>query len=230
MADKALCSIPDCGKRVKSGRLCGMHYQRDYRANRQHLKKVRCSVQGCNRPSIGHKLCSTHYQRWRVHGDSFDASVIKPPSGLDLIEQAITEASADKCWHWPKYRNASGYGVLRSNGRVQLAHRVVCTKVHGDPPTPLHQAAHSCGRGNEGCINWHHLRWATGDENMKDTVLHGTSLKGTRNPNAILTEADIPVIRQMLKEGRLQKDVAKIFGVHKTTICNISTGRKWGHL
>jgi hypothetical protein len=63
-------------------------------------------------------------------------------------------------------------------GDTLYAHRLMCQLAHGDPPTPDHIAAHSCGRGHEGCVNPNHLSWKTYSENELDKRVHGT----TRNP------------------------------------------------
>lgn len=51
----------------------------------------------------------------------------------------------------------------------------MCQKAHGDPPSPKHDAAHSCGRGHEGCVNPNHLSWKTKKQNQADRITHGTS-------------------------------------------------------
>jgi hypothetical protein len=58
---------------------------------------------------------------------------------------------------------------------VRRAHRVMCEIAHGPKPAPGFVAAHTCGKGREGCVNPRHLRWASQKENMADKLLHGTS-------------------------------------------------------
>jgi hypothetical protein len=69
------------------------------------------------------------------------------------------------------------------------------TLTAGPPPSPDHEAAHSCGRGHEGCVNPKHLRWATHKENQADKEGHGTILRGEQHPAAKLSEADVLEIR-----------------------------------
>lgn len=45
-----------------------------------------------------------------------------------------------------------------------------------------------------------------------------------------LTEAEVRQIKQMLKEGILQKTIAEKFGVGKTAISDIAVGRSWSHI
>ncbi len=44
---------------------------------------------------------------------------------------------------------------------------------------------------------------------------------------AKLTEEDIPRIRDMLRVGEKQKNIADLFQVHPSTICSIKHGRVW---
>jgi hypothetical protein len=81
-----------------------------------------------------------------------------------------TSFEGDECLIYPFKRYVNGYGGTRVDGIETYAHRHMCRKKHGEPPTPEHEAAHKCGNGNLGCINPNHLRWATHAENMADTV------------------------------------------------------------
>lgn len=75
----------------------------------------------------------------------------------------------DCCLIWPFGTNSTGYGLTTFEGEKQsYAHRAMCKHVKGDPPTPAHQAAHSCERGADGCVNPHHLDWKTPSENQHD--------------------------------------------------------------
>lgn len=48
--------------------------------------------------------------------------------------------------------------------------------------------------------------------------------------NAKLTEQDVRRIKRLLAEGLSQIQIAPMFGVRKTTIGNIKTGRSWSHV
>jgi hypothetical protein len=73
---------------------------------------------------------------------------------------------------WPFARYNNGYGNVTfydALGKHSTgAHRIMCKLVHGEPPTPKHEAAHSCGNGTGGCINPHHLRSDTRGGNNAD--------------------------------------------------------------
>lgn len=54
--------------------------------------------------------------------------------------------------------------------------------------------------------------------------------KGSAHGRARLTEAQIPLIREMLAQGLPQYVIAEKFGVHQTTIACIAVRKTWGHI
>jgi len=105
----------------------------------------------------------------------------------------------------------------------------MCRLAHGEPPAPDYQAAHSCGRGVDGCLNPNHLRWATAEENEADKLLHGTSNRGERHGMVKLTEDEVRAVRA-LKGKVSQRAAAKALGYTRGVVCDIWTGRTWGWL
>ena len=55
-------------------------------------------------------------------------------------------------------------------------------------------------------------------------------LYGEDNPTSILTELQVKDIINKLSQGMSQKRIANIYGVHRTTISKINTGKYWSHL
>lgn len=144
--------------------------------------------------------------------------------------QEARSYSGDDCVLWPFKRNGAGYGQVWINGKGEIASRVMCALVHGDPPTPQHEAAHSCGRGHDACVTPGHLRWATTKENMADRVLHGTANRGSKHGLSKLSEGDIADIRQRLLAGESQASIAKLFPISQTAVSRINRGETWGWL
>lgn len=84
------------------------------------------------------------------------------------------------CLIWPFARESRvGRGMMGHNGKQAWAHRVMCEMVHGPAPADKPQAAHSCGNGDQGCVNPRHLSWASNSENQRQRYAHGRG-----NPNA----------------------------------------------
>lgn len=135
---------------------------------------------------------------------------------------------SDGCLIWPFSRCGKGYGQAWFRGRLCTAHRAMAMIAHGDPPTPKHHAAHSCG--NRACVNSRHLRWASPSENESDKRLHGTAQLGSGNGYARLTELVIPEIRRRIASGERSAVIAADFGVDRKTIDAIKTGKTWKHI
>jgi len=90
------------------------------------------------------------------------------------------------------------------------------------------QARHLNGIRNDNRLA--NLCWGTVEENRADTVLHGTSIRGIRNPKAKLNVQQVLAIRAMRAAGHEQKAIAALFGVTQTTVSGIVRGRFWKHV
>ncbi len=132
------------------------------------------------------------------------------------------------CIHWPFGFTGSGYGAITVNGKTMPAHRVMCEMVHGDPPTPDHDAAHSCGKRS--CCNHTHIRWATRAENEADKKIHGTATIGEANGRAKISERDARRIRARARSGESAVALAHEYGLHDSTIYRIKTGKRWSEI
>jgi hypothetical protein len=138
----------------------------------------------------------------------------------------------DGCLQWPFAKCRNGYGRVNwpdYKGTKMTASRAMCIAAHGDPPSPKHEAAHSCGNGHAGCVNPNHLRWATKKENQHDRIRHGTTNRGERQGRSKLTEQDVLTIRQ-LYPSMTQPALAKRYGVDQSTISDIVLRRRWSWL
>lgn len=149
-----------------------------------------------------------------------------PDGALMKWINAINNRS-DECLIWPFSKDPHGYGCVRFKGKMSRAHRVVCIKHHGPPPSPTHMAAHSCN--NPSCCNPRHLRWATPKQNQADRVAAGTHSRGENHGNCRLSETDVREIKSA-RGIKAQKELADHFGVSPTHICEIQKGRKWAHV
>lgn len=129
----------------------------------------------------------------------------------------------DWCLIWP-YSRTRGYGTFSYLGKHYYAHRYMCELVHGAPPTPDHQAAHSCGNGVEGCANPNHLSWKTQSENQLDCREHGTQAKHHTGRGGHVTPEQAHQIR-MMKGVKLQREIAEEFNISESTVSDIWLGR-----
>lgn len=187
-----------------------------------------CSIPDCGKPALKRGWCSSHYQRWLKGGDPLSGGAYRAARGelLKFVHSVALLHKSNECLIWPFGSGTDGYGKIQVKGKTLRAPRLICELAHGKPPTLKHEAAHSCGNGHLGCVSPNHLRWATNIENHADRLIHGTHLRGERQPLAKLTAANVQFIRE--SAGRLkQRELAEMFGVTQANISNILTNRHW---
>lgn len=132
----------------------------------------------------------------------------------------------DYCLIWP-FSKGRGYGYFQHLSQKFMAHRFMCELANGPAPTPEHQAAHSCGRGADACVNPKHLSWKTPSENQLDKRIHGTVWR--QETRTKLTPIQVLEIRG-LKGRKTQDELAEMFGVGRQNIGAILTGKSWTKL
>lgn len=186
------------------------------------------TVEGCSGDVLAHGLCSRHYQRRQRHGGP-TAGGTSPGDLLAYLRRVVFAYEGSECLLWPYGRTTNGYAHLTIDGELVYAHRAACEHRHGLPPSPGHEAAHSCGNGHLGCVNQMHLDWKTRLENRADMEMHGTVPRGERHGNAKLTDLEVHEIRSLA--GALShREIAGLFGVSQTTVSSIIARRLWKHL
>ncbi len=120
----------------------------------------------------------------------------------------------------------SGHLLVVLQKRTRLVHHLVLEAFVG--PRPIGQE--SChGDGNPSNNFWKNLRWGTRADNVQDSIRHGTKPRGSNHKSAILTENDIPTIRERCKSERC-KDVARDYRVSRGAIQGIRDGVNWKHV
>lgn len=190
-----------------------------------------CAFPGCPNEYTGKTgggLCNSHY--WQ----KFKGRELTPLSyrrnQCEPWLLAHVDHDGDECLIWPFQRyQDSGMPAVKYKGKQGQATRVMCELAHGKPPTPKHQAAHSCGKGHLGCINPNHLRWATAKENAADKVAHGTVVRGERMWQAKLNEAAVRTIRSLAGTVS-QAELGRRFGVGQNAINKVLRGITWRHI
>lgn len=190
---------------------------------------VICSIPECDKYSQRRGMCYMHYRRLMRHG-SPNATKSTPKGDPKRFYQEVVETHDGKdCLIWPYTTNGFGYGQISRDGRMVLVSRLVCEKENGPPPTPEHEAAHSCGKGHFGCVAKSHLSWKTPAENTEDKARHGTIVRGEVHYRAKLSEDDVLAIFSLAgKETQLS--LGDRYGVSVTTVCQIQTGKRWAWL
>jgi hypothetical protein len=136
------------------------------------------------------------------------------------LEQHLDHADREFCLIWPLSRAQNGYPVCGANNAIR-PHRIMCEHRNGPPPSPAHQAAHSCGNGHLGCVNPWHLDWKTPSENQLERYQQSGLA-----PRAKLTPAQVDEIRALKGRARTV-DIAHQFGVSEANIRQIQSGKTW---
>lgn len=227
------CIVDGCGKKPKAKSLCHLHYNRmrltgSYDAPSRRTASS-CSVYGCESAHVAKGYCGVHYRQFMAYGDPLVKRRRTPAKSSDIREwvQKNLEFDGHECLIWPFSRTASGYGQIQDDdGSATSASRYICKVVHGEPPSGKHFAAHDCGNGNKGCVHPKHLYWATPQQNTLDRYRHGTMCYGEAHPSAKLSQQDVDRIKDIGPHMK-QRDIAKLFGVCKSTIGNILRGDNW---
>lgn len=166
--------------------------------------------------------CNPHYLKWSRFGDPQGTGKPKP---IDKLMSRVTKQS-DGCW---RVRSAQGkHTTINVDGVRLYSHRFMWEYHHGPIPDSLH-VRHKCDF--KPCVNPEHLELGTHADNMRDQVVRGRSPKGQRHPGAKLTEDDVRRIRERVRgDGCTQTAVAEEFGVCRSTVSQIVSGRRWQHL
>ena len=127
-----------------------------------------------------------------------------------------------------QYLGKVGYKVVNYRKSPKYVHRLVAEAFIENPDNkPV--VAHWDGNKTNNHVS--NLRWATQAENEADKIRHGTSNRGSRNPQAKLTPELVTAIRHYRSEGHSVDDLAAVYGVSKWTIydaCNPK--RTWQYM
>lgn len=133
------------------------------------------------------------------------------------------------CWLWQLSVTKVGYGQYRTNKpyRMSAAHRGVWEAAHGPILNGLY-VLHKCDVKN--CDNPDHLFLGTQQDNADDRVAKGRQCKGVDHGRCFLTEAEVLMIRSMLKSGKKQRRIAQEMNITFQHVSNIKLGKVWKHL
>lgn len=128
-----------------------------------------------------------------------------------------------ECWRFTGHITKGGYGSFSDNrSRSGPAHRFVFEMIHGALPTDIH-VCHHCD--NRACVNPAHLFAGSHADNMADRNAKGRQSRARKH--AKITEDDARAIK--VSPGS-HDTIAARFGISRTTVSFIKSGRRWGHL
>lgn len=154
------------------------------------------------------------------------------PNELKRFEAKYVPVPYTGCWLWDGATNLYGYGLMARQSpktnyeKAYPAHRLAYEHWNGPIPEGC-MVRHTCDVCC--CVNPEHLLVGTAKDNARDSVSRDRSCRGERNGLAKLSSSDVREIRR-LRGVVTQKELARQFGVSRTTISHIHTNRVWAWL
>lgn len=135
----------------------------------------------------------------------------------------------DECWDWKGSVNTSGYGRFKAASYTTVgAHRFSLVAHTRTDHTDL-LAIHSCDRPV--CVNPHHLRWGTVQDNSDDMVERGRHRSpdqaGFSNGACKLSPEQFAGVIAGFRAGLNNKQIAEGLPVDHALISRIRRGRSW---
>lgn len=128
------------------------------------------------------------------------------------------------------FPNHKGYLIasLQKEGirKNFCVHILVAKAFIGDRPKGK-QVNHKNGIKTDNRVE--NLEWCTASENVQHAIDTGLRipLTGSQIKTSKLKEKEVFTIKEMIKNGERNGDIAKEFGVDKRTISDIRVGRSW---
>jgi len=130
----------------------------------------------------------------------------------------------DGCWEWTGTISSNGgYGWIKSGGIMVKAHRFAYRLLVGPIPAGMF-VCHHCD--NPSCVRPDHLFLGTPADNSHDRDAKGRGVRGERQHSARLTADQVREIRE-LSPSIPGTDLAKRYGVAKSSISAVRNGRTW---
>lgn len=146
---------------------------------------------------------------------------------LSRFSEKVMPVPESGCWIWIASLRSDGYGMFSLGERQRApvaAHRISYEMHRGSIP-PGAFVCHRCD--TRCCVNPGHLFLGTNVTNMRDMVAKQRSTRGSRHPNAKLSERDIRPIRKRLAAGETMPSIARDFQASWRAIANIKYGHTW---
>lgn len=190
----------------------------------QHLRGRDHPLACDDRPGEDWKPITGYEGRYEVSNQGRIRSFITkgPHRGVSDVPQRMLRPRTDKYG----YQKAT---LLTAQAHTTYAvHRIVAMAFHGAPSDPSFVVRHLDGNKTN---NWSvNLQWGTPLENALDRKRHGTNVRGSMSPAAVLTEENVRHIREARIAGASVADLAKMYQVSGPCIRSAYMGRTWKHV
>jgi len=143
---------------------------------------------------------------------------------------AVVADPPDRCVLWPHTVSATGYGRVMVDGKIKNAHRIALqlfTAMDGKGLLATHGPCHQ-----RLCMNPIHMSWGTAATNSADRIRDGSVpspdlCRGSASPQAKIDEA---TAMKIFRDRRTQHEIARCYGISRSTVAMIKTGARWSWL
>ena len=150
-------------------------------------------------------------------GRSTVCRVLEAAGLTQELNRPVAERLRDKliatpggCLEYQGVRNSDGYGQIKVDGKMLLAHRVAYELAHGPIPSGL-CVCHRCD--NPSCCNPDHLFLGTHNENVKDMIDKGRQF--TKK-----TPEKLERLRELRAQGLTFREIGEDLGIDPMTSWN----------
>lgn len=158
----------------------------------------------------------------------------RPQTYKTAREQILTNITEDinGCWLWSGTKlGIKGYACVKGTGfgkkyKVRGAHQLSYIAFNGEYGRKL-MICHICNIRH--CVNPDHLYAGTARDNQRDKALSG-SVKGSKNPFALLTEEKVIEIKKLIKLQLTDGAIGLMYGTDKSNINLIRNNKTWRHV
>lgn len=154
-------------------------------------------------------------------------------SFIEKYQSRIVTLSDSGCMIWMGAVTKKGYGIVylgekTKNGKPKpsYAHRASYQSEHNCSSADI--VMHSCDV--RCCVNPEHLSTGTYKDNSQDMVFRGRSLKGSKQPNSVMTEMDVQQAIFRHQNGETVASIATDMPVHVETVRKAIKGTTWRHV
>lgn len=123
---------------------------------------------------------------------------------------------------------ANGYHSVKLYDGSKYTHKYIhrlVAEAYLDNPESKRTVNHL--DGNKGNNDSDNLQWTTHSENHLHAYSTGLKEKKSSRGNTKLNDFEVSEVRLLLARGVTQKDIAEKFGVTRSCIADISSGRSW---
>ena len=181
-------------------------------------------------------MCGMHYMRWRRYGDVSFVKIarlsFKRIEEIKLWLLSHRNITSQGCWEWTgaMHDKKWPYGDVCIDGKHHKVHRLSARLFKGYDYNSRLLVCHECD--NPPCFNPSHLWTGTDKDNCTDKMRKGRHVikGGESHYKSKLKDAQIKEILKIYKLGETQKEIAKIYNVHPSTIRSVLVGETWKHI